>query len=111
MKKIENYFVNKEIRAFHFCKNLKRIILQTYTRKILHITKVSGKTSNPSCQKKNFSERINLTREANLLITNCDQVAKELNNFFVNAVKNFSIPNYENSDSLAENIDPILRYC
>ena len=26
--KIENYFANKEISAFHFCENLKRIISQ-----------------------------------------------------------------------------------
>ena len=35
---------------------------------------------------------------------------KKLINFFVNAVKNLNIPNYENCDSLAENIDdPILK--
>ena len=42
--------------------------------------------------------------------TNCEKVAKELNNFFVNAVKNVNIPNYENCDSLAENInDPTVK--
>ena len=52
VKKIDNDFANKEIRAFHFCENLKQIILQTYTRKTLQITNVSKKPSNPSCQKK-----------------------------------------------------------
>ena len=56
-------------------------------------------------------ERINLTEEENsLLLTNCEEVAKQLNNFFANAVKNLNIPNYENCDSLAENIDdPALK--
>ena len=36
----------------------------------------------------------------------CEEVAKELNNFFVNAVRESrNIPNYENCDSLAENIN------
>ena len=38
------------------------------------------------------------------------EVAKELNNFFANAVKNLNNPNYECCDSLEENIDdPILE--
>ena len=49
---------------------------------------------------------INLTEEENnYLMTNCEEVAKQLNNFFGNAVKNLSIPNYENQASLAEHID------
>ena len=35
------------------------------------------------------------------MVTNCE----ELNRFFVNAVKNLNIPNYENCDSLAEDIN------
>ena len=39
-----------------------------------------------------------------------EEVAKELNNFFANAVKNLNNPNYEYCDSLEENIDdPILE--
>ena len=50
----------------------------------------------------NFPETINLTNEGNnSLFTNCEEVAKELNNLFVNAVKNIIFPNYENYDSLA----------
>ena len=57
-------------------------------------------------KKKNVPERIDLPEEENsYLLTNCEEVAKELNNFFANAVKNLNIPNYENCDSLAENID------
>ena len=56
---------------------------------------------------------INLTEEENnYLMTNCEEVAKQLNNFFGNAVKNLSIPNYENQASLAEHIDdptPLLN--
>ena len=44
------------------------------------------------------------------LLTNCEEVAKELNNFFANAVKNLNIPNDENYESLAENTDdPTLK--
>ena len=39
-----------------------------------------------------------------------EEVAKELNSFFANAVKNLNIPNHEYCDSLTENIDdPILE--
>ena len=87
MKRIENYFAKKEVSAFHFCENLKRI-------KKIHLP-----------------ERINFTEEeSNSLLTNCKEVAKELNNFFANAVKNLNIPKYKNCDSLTENIDdPILK--
>ena len=62
-------------------------------------------------KKIHLSERINLTEEENnSLLTNCEEVAEELNNFFANAVKNLNISNYENCDSLAENIDdPTLK--
>ena len=55
--------------------------------------------------------RINLTdEENNSYLTNCEDVAKDLNNFFANAVKNLNIRNYENCDSLTENIDdPSLK--
>ena len=74
------------------------------------IAKLSGRPSSPSYQKKiQDSERINLTKE-NDSLTNCEEVAKEPNDFFVNAVKNLNIPNCENCDSLAENInDPTLK--
>lgn len=39
------------------------------------------------------------------LIINCEEVAKKLKTFFSCAVKNLDIPNYENHDSLSENID------
>ena len=70
------------------------------------------KTVKPFLSKKiHFSERINLTKEENnSLLTNCEEVAEELNNFFANAVKNLNISSYENCDSLAENIDdPTLK--
>ena len=39
-----------------------------------------------------LSERINLTEEENnCLLTNCEEVAEELNNFFANAVENLNI--------------------
>ena len=64
-------------------------------RKTLHITNVSGKPSNLSCQEKSIF--LNLTEEeSNSLLTNCEEVAKKLNNFLANAVKNLNIPNYKN---------------
>ena len=40
----------------------------------------------------------------------CEEVIKELNNLFANAVKNLKIPNYENCNSFAKNIDdPTLK--
>ena len=62
-------------------------------------------------KKIHLSERINLTEEENnVLLTNCEEVAEELKNFFANAVKNLNILNYEHCDSLAESIDdPTLK--
>ena len=65
------------------------------------------KTVKPFFSKKiHVPKRINLTEEEkNSLLTKCEEVAKELNNFFANAAKNLSIPNYENCHPLAENVD------
>ena len=44
------------------------------------------------------------------MLKHCEEVAKELNDFLANAVKNLNIPNIEKCDSLAENInDPTLN--
>ena len=51
------------------------------------------------------SERIDLTDENDSLVTNCGNVAKELNSFFSSVVKNLNTPNYESCDDLSENID------
>ena len=61
--------------------------------------------------KKNYlPERINLTEEENnSLLTNCEAFAKELNNVFANAVKDLNIANYEDCNSLVENIDDPTR--
>ena len=62
-------------------------------------------------KKIHLPEKVNLTEEENnFLLTNCEEVAQELNNLFANAVKNLNITNYENCNSLAENIDdPTLK--
>ena len=111
MKDIEYYFPNKEMTAFQLCKNLKRIISQTYNEKNITDNKPFWKTVKPFLSKKNhLSKRINPTEEENnSLLTNCE-VVKELNNLFPNAAKNLNISDYENCDSLAENIDdPTLK--
>ena len=38
-------------------------------------------------------DRINLTEKDDSLITNCEEVSRELNNLFPCAVKNLNIPN------------------
>ena len=44
------------------------------------------------------------------MLTNYEEVAKKLNNFFVNGANILNIPNYENYDSLTEKInDPTLK--
>ena len=51
-----------------------------------------------------------MEEENNFLLTNCEEVAKELNNFFANAVKSLNISNYENCNFLEENIvDPTVK--
>ena len=61
-------------------------------------------------KKNHYSEIINQTEENYSLLVNCEAVVKELNNFFVNSVKNLNIPNYENYHSFAEKInDPTLE--
>ena len=50
-------------------------------------------------------KRINLTEEKDSLVTDCGNVAKELNSFFSSFVKNLNIPNYEGCDPLSDNID------
>ena len=110
MKKIENYFANKELIVFHFSENLKK--LANLNEKNITDNKRFWKTVKSFLSKKNnLSERINLTEEENnSLLRNCEEVAKEVNNFFANAVKNLNIPNCGNCYSLAENIDdPVLK--
>ena len=91
------------------CNRYLQIGIDISQRQLLRLT-VSDITKKNS-KKILLSERINLTEEeSNSLLTNCEEVAEELNNFFANAVKNLHILNYENCNSLAENIDnPTLK--
>ena len=59
-------------------------------------------------KKNHYSERINLAEENNSLLTNCEEVAKEMNNFFVNAVKILNMAYYKNRGSFAENINAAI---
>ena len=54
---------------------------------------------------KKKNKRKLLIPENDFLLTNRDKVAKELNSFFANVVKNLNIRNYEDFDSLEEKID------
>ena len=87
-KSKKGYFVNPNEKNITDNKRFWRTV-KTFLSKKIH-----------------FPERINLTEEENnSLLINCEEVAKELNKFFANAVKNLNTPNYENCDYLTENID------
>ena len=100
MKKIESYFANK-------CVSLLRKSKKDYFENLKEKNITDNKRFWKTVKQKNPPrQRINLTEEeSNFLLTNCKEVAKELNNFFANAVKNLSISNHENYDYLTENID------
>ena len=99
-----------------FCKQInKRVSLLQKSRKkyfaMLNeksITDINAiwKTFNHFLSKKSsIFWNNNLTEVNDSSLTNCEEVAKELDNSFVNAVKNLNIPYYENYDSLTENIN------
>ena len=83
------------------CVSLLRISKKDYfenlNEKNITDSKRFSKTVKPFLSKKNhLPERINLTEEENnSLLTNCEEVAKELNNVFANAVKNLNTLNHE----------------
>ena len=100
MKKIESYFANKCVSLL---RKSKKDYFENRNEKNITDNKRFWETVK---QKNPPRQRINLTEEeSNFLLTNCKEVAKELNNFFANAVKNLSISNHENYDYLTENID------
>ena len=105
MKKIESYFANKCVSLL---RKSKKDYFENRNEKNITDNKRFWETVK---QKNPPRQRINLTEEeSNFLLTNCKEVAKELNNFFANAVKNLIIPNYKNYDSLAEIIgNPTLK--
>ena len=110
--RLRNRFIqnrSKENRKL-FCKQRKKCVSVPRKSKKDHFGNLTEKNLLVK-KKKLSSERINLTEEENSsLLTNCKEVIKELNNFFANTAKNLNIPNYENCDSLAENIDdPTLK--
>ena len=105
-------FCKQRNKCVSLLRKSKKNYLANLNEKNMTDNKRFWKTVKPFLSKKiHFSERINLTKEENnSLLTNCEEVAEELNNFFANAVKNLNISSYENCDSLAENIDdPTLK--
>ena len=105
-------FCKQRNKCVSLLRKSKKDYFENLNEKNITDNKRFWKTVKPFLSKKiHLSERINLTEEENnSLLTNCEEVAEELNNFFANAVKNLNISNYENCDSLAENIDdPTLK--
>ena len=105
-------FCRQRNKFVSLLRKSKKDYFDNLNEKTITDNKRFWKTVKPFLSKKiHLSERINLTEDKNnSLLTNCEEVAEELNNFFANAVKNLNISNYENCDSLAENIDdPTLK--
>ena len=88
MKTIEHYFAKKEIRAFHFCEYLKGFLRKSKREKHYIQQTFMENRQTLLVEKIHLPERINLTEEENnFLLTNYEEVAKELNNCLANAVK------------------------
>ena len=96
-----------------FCKQRNKCVslqrkdyFTSLNKKHIAENKCSWKTVQPFLSSKvQSSERIKLTEEDDTLITNKEEAAMELNDFFSNAVINLIIPKFENFDPLSENID------
>ena len=102
-------FCKQRSKCVSLLRKSKKYYFENLNEANIRDNKRFWKTVKPFLSKKNhLPERINLTEEeSNSLLTNYEEVAKELNNLFANAVKNLSIPNYENCGSLTENIDDL----
>ena len=104
-------FCKQRNKCISVLRKFKKDYFENLNEKNITDNKPFWKTVKPFLSKKiHLSDIINLTeKEINSLLTNF-QVAKELNNFFANVVKNLKIYNYENCDCLAEIIDdPTLK--
>ena len=69
-----------------------------------------GKLSNRFKLKKGVNnEKITLV-ENDEIISNNDEIAETLNNFFINVIRNLNIPQYEDPTTDADNIvDPVFK--
>ena len=89
---------------YHCCEKREKDYFTSLNEKHRTGNKIFWKTVKPFFSKKvQSSERIKLAEEDNTLITNEDEVAIKLNDFFSNAVINLKIPKFENFDRLSEN--------
>ena len=86
-------FCKKRNKCVSLLQKSKKDYFANLNEKNITDNKRFWKTVKLFLSKKNhFPERINLTEEENnSLLTNCEEVAKELNNFFANTVKNLNI--------------------
>ena len=95
-------FCKQRNKCVSLLRKTKKDYFENLNEKNITDNKRFWKTIKPFLSKKiYFSERINLTEEENnSFLTNCEEVTKELNNFFANAVKNLNIAYHEACDSL-----------
>ena len=93
-----------------FFNLFKYVIVQVYVKSKELKTNVPGKLFLHFLSNKiQSSERIELAEGDDSSITNEEEVAMELNNFFSNAVINLKVPKFENSDHFSENIAHPLK--
>ena len=102
----QKLFCKQRNKCLSLLRKSKKGYLATLNEKKITDSKSFWKTVKTFLSKKpHLSEIINLTEEDNnSLLTICEEVAEELNNF-ANGAENLNISNYENSGSLTENID------
>ena len=97
-------FCKQRNKRVSFLRKSKKDYFANLNEKTIPDNKRFWKTVKRFLSKKiHPSGRINLTEEENKF--NCEEGAKELNNFFANAVKNLNMSNYENCNSLTKTID------
>ena len=89
----------------------KEDYFKSLDKKYITENKCLWKTVSPVLSNKVQSfERIKLAEEDNAQLTNEEEVALNLSNYFSNSVINVKILKFENFDSLSENIDyPTLK--
>ena len=104
-------YINELYRKEGIVFNLfKYVIVQVYIKSKELKTNVPGKLFLSFLSNKiKSSERIELAEEDDSSITNEEEVAMELNNFFSNAVINLKVPKFENSHHFSENIAHPLK--
>ena len=108
--KLNSHLVNKEISVYHCYENQKSYFT-SFNETHITESKCFCKTVTPFLSNKvQSSKRRKPSEEDEALITNEEEVAMKLSDFFSDDVVNLKIPKFENFDLSSENTDhPILK--